>query len=58
VAVTLVEIKGNVARLAISAPDGNQLDSLAAELTRAAYHVALQHGKAGNWLDLQLNDRA
>ena len=30
------------------------LDSFAAELTRAAYHVALRHEAAGTWLDLQL----
>jgi hypothetical protein len=29
-------------------------DAFAAELTRAAYHVALRHGAAGTWLDLQL----
>jgi hypothetical protein len=31
------------------------LDNLAAELTRAAYHVALRHRAAGTWLDLQLD---
>jgi hypothetical protein len=31
------------------------LDTFAAELTRAAYHVALRHGAAGAWLDLQLD---
>jgi hypothetical protein len=30
------------------------LDNLAAELARAAYHVALRHGAAGTWLDLEL----
>lgn len=30
------------------------LDKFAAELTGAAYHVALRHGVAGTWLDLQL----
>jgi hypothetical protein len=30
------------------------LDNLAAELTRAAYHVALRLGAAGTWLDLEL----
>jgi hypothetical protein len=30
------------------------LDAFAAELTRAAYHVALRHGAAGTWLDLEL----
>jgi hypothetical protein len=30
------------------------LDNLVAELTRAAYHVALRHGAAGTWLDLEL----
>ena len=31
------------------------LDTFVAELTRAAYHVALRHGAAGTWLDLQLD---
>jgi hypothetical protein len=31
------------------------LDYFVAELTRAAYHVALRHGAAGPWLDLQLD---
>jgi hypothetical protein len=31
------------------------LDHFAAELTRAAYHVALRHGAAGAWLDLELD---
>ncbi|HEV3258635.1 MAG TPA: hypothetical protein VG013_17300 [Gemmataceae bacterium] len=31
------------------------LDNLAAELTRAAYHVALRHGAAATWLDLELD---
>jgi hypothetical protein len=36
--------------------DGDALvDNFAAELTRAAYHVALRHGAAGLWLDLQLD---
>jgi hypothetical protein len=30
------------------------LDTFAAELTRAAYEVALRHAPAGTWLDLQL----
>jgi hypothetical protein len=30
------------------------LENLAAELTIAAYAVALRHGLEGNWLDLQL----
>jgi hypothetical protein len=30
------------------------LDTFAAELTHAAYHVALRHGAAATWLDLQL----
>jgi hypothetical protein len=30
------------------------LDKFAAELTRAAYRVALWHGTGGAWLDLQL----
>jgi hypothetical protein len=33
---------------------GALLDSFAAELTRAAYRVALQSGTQGNWLDLEL----
>jgi carbon storage regulator CsrA len=55
VAVTLVEIRGNVVRLGISTPDAGHRESLAAELTRAAYHAALQHATAGTWLDLQLD---
>ena len=31
------------------------LDNFAAELTRAAYDVALRHGTAGRWLDLELH---
>ena len=31
------------------------LDTFAAELTRAAYHVALRHAAAGRWLDLELD---
>jgi hypothetical protein len=31
------------------------LDNFAAELARAAYHVALRHGAAGTWLDLELD---
>ena len=31
------------------------LDDFAAELTRAAYHVALRHGAADMWLDLELD---
>jgi hypothetical protein len=31
------------------------LDTFAAELTRAAYHVALRYGTAGSWLDLELD---
>ena len=30
------------------------LDTFAAELTRAAYYVALRHRAAGTWLDLEL----
>jgi hypothetical protein len=30
------------------------LDEFAAELTHAAYLVALRHGSAGAWLDLEL----
>jgi hypothetical protein len=31
------------------------LDTFAAELTRAAYHVALRHRAPGTWLDLELD---
>jgi hypothetical protein len=31
------------------------LETFVAELTCAAYHVALRHGAAGTWLDLQLD---
>jgi hypothetical protein len=31
------------------------LETFVAELTRAAYQVALRHGAAGTWLDVQLN---
>jgi hypothetical protein len=31
------------------------LDNFAAELTRAAYQVALRHGATGTWLDLELD---
>jgi hypothetical protein len=31
------------------------LDTFAAELTHAAYHVALRHGAAGRWLELELD---
>jgi hypothetical protein len=31
------------------------LDTFAAELTRAAYHVALRHGATGMWLDLEID---
>jgi hypothetical protein len=31
------------------------LDTLAAELTDAVYPVALQHGQAGSWVDLELD---
>ena len=31
------------------------LDTFAAELTRAAYQVALRYGAAGSWLDLELD---
>jgi hypothetical protein len=30
-------------------------DAFVAELTYAAYQVALQHGGAGTWFDLQLD---
>src|SRR5205814_767099 len=34
---------------------GQQLTSFAADLTDAAYAVALRHGIAGSWIDLQLD---
>jgi hypothetical protein len=34
---------------------GALLDSFAAELALAAYYVALRHGAAGTWLDLELD---
>jgi hypothetical protein len=30
------------------------LDQFVAELTHTAYHVALRHGAAGAWLDLEM----
>jgi hypothetical protein len=39
-----------------TAGDGNTLlGTFAAELTTAAYAVALRHGKGHSWLDLQLD---
>jgi hypothetical protein len=36
--------------------DGDALlETFVAELTCAAYHVALRYGAAGTWLDLQLD---
>jgi hypothetical protein len=32
-----------------------RLDKFAAELTEAAYRVALRHGVGGSWLDLELD---
>jgi hypothetical protein len=32
-----------------------RLENFAAELTRAAYGVALRHGTAGTWVDLELD---
>jgi len=32
-----------------------RLENFAAELTRAAYGVALRHGTTGTWVDLQLD---
>jgi hypothetical protein len=44
-------VKSNV----LSAVDRNiSLESFAAELTSAAYPVALRHGSNGSWLDLEL----
>jgi hypothetical protein len=38
-----------------AAADGDALlEAFVAGLTCAAYHVALRHGAAGRWLDLQL----
>ena len=34
---------------------GSNLENLAAELTEAAYPVALRHGVGKEWLDLQLD---
>lgn len=34
---------------------GTLLQNLAAELTDAAFHVALRHGVGMNWLDLRLD---
>ncbi len=34
---------------------GHQLATFAADLTDAAYSVALRHGIAGSWIDLQLD---
>jgi hypothetical protein len=31
------------------------LDSLVAQLTEAAYPVALRHGDSGSWVDLELD---
>ncbi len=31
------------------------LDSLVAQLTEAAYPVALRHGERGSWVDLELD---
>jgi len=31
------------------------LDAFVAELTHAAYHVALRHGAGSKWLDLELD---
>ena len=39
---------------ATAGPDA-RLDHFAAELARAAYHVALRHEPAGTWLDLELD---
>jgi hypothetical protein len=38
-----------------AADRGTLLDTFAAELTHAAYHVALRHAPAGTWLDLELD---
>jgi hypothetical protein len=32
-----------------------RLDSLVAELTEAAYPIALRHGGRGSWVDLELD---
>ena len=37
-------------------PDArSNLDSLVAELTEAAYPIALRHGRRGSWVDLELD---
>jgi hypothetical protein len=38
-----------------TADSNAQLDTFAAELTRAAYFIALRHGAARTWLDLELD---
>jgi len=40
---------------ALTIPDDNCVDNLAAELTEAAYPVMLRHGVPDNWLDLELD---
>jgi hypothetical protein len=44
----------NVERSAMAEPD-DSLENLAAELTDAAYRVALERGFGDKWLDLQLD---
>ena len=39
----------------VTADPNAQLDTFAAELTRAAYFIALRHGAAHAWLDLELD---
>jgi hypothetical protein len=34
---------------------GPNLDGLVAQLTEAAYPVALRHGERGSWVDLELD---
>lgn len=44
--------------LVASATRDASLDTFVAELTEAAYRVALRHGAGDNWLQLQLDLRA
>ena len=39
----------------VRADSDPRLDKFAAELTEAAYRVALRHGVSGSWLDLELD---
>ena len=48
------EIIMKVERFAVAEPE-DSVENLAAELTAAAYRVALQRGVGDRWLDLQLD---